>query len=122
MNSDTATIPVYLDFENKKDLLVPGNYVDIYIRFTSEKMALLVPQVALSEDVNGTYVMTVVKGEGDKYIAKQKYIKLGDVIDDMQVVLSGLDKADIVIVQGLQKVRDDGEINPIFIDEDNRGE
>lgn len=116
VNPDTATIPVYLDAENKDNLLVSGNYVDIYMRFTSRKMALLVPQMALSEDANGTYVMTIAQ-DGDKYIAKQKYLALGDVIDDQQVVLSGLDADDKVIVQGLQKVRDNGEVKPIFIED-----
>ena len=114
VNSDTATIPVYLDAENNSDLLVPGNYVDINICFTSKKLALLVPQVALSEDANGTYVMAVSEADG-KYLVKQKYIKLGDVVDDWQVVLSGLDKNDKVIVQGLQKVRDGAKVNPIFV-------
>lgn len=117
VNSDTATIPVYLDAENDSDLLVPGNYVDINIRFTSKEMALLVPQVALSEDADGTYVMTVAAADG-KYWVKQKYIKLGDVIDDKQVVLSGLNTEDKVIVQGLQKVRDGAEVNPVFIGSD----
>lgn len=120
VNKDTATIPVYIDSNNSKDLLVPGNYVDIYIRFTSKKMALLVPQVALSEDANGTYVMTVEESGKDNegnslFVAKQKYIQLGDVIDDKQVVLSGLNENDKVIVQGLQKVRDNIEVKPIFL-------
>ena len=88
--------------------------MDINIRFTSQKMALLVPQVALSEDANGTYVMTVNEKNG-KYFVKQKYIQLGDVVEDWQVVISGLDKNDKVIVQGLQKVRDGAEVNPIFV-------
>jgi len=117
VNVDTATIPVYLDAKNDDNLLVPGNYVDIYMRFTQKEMALLVPQMALAEDVNGTYVMTVKKAEqGDGYIAEQKYIKLGDVIDDWQIVLSGLDKEDRVIVQGLQKVRSNASVKPINVD------
>lgn len=118
VNTDTATIPVYIDFSNPDELLVSGNYVDIYIRFTSRKMALLVPQVALSEDANGTYVMTVVQNEDKTYTAKQKYIQLGDVIDDKQVVISGLDENEQVIVQGLQKVRDGGAVNPVFVNAD----
>lgn len=124
VNSDTATIPVYLDSQNSKNLLVPGNYVDIFIRFTSKKMALLVPQVALAEDAFGTYVMILAENGKDengnpRYITKQKYIKLGDVIEDRQVVLEGLDKDDKVVVQGLQKVRDGGDVNPIFVDPQN---
>ena len=115
VNADTATIPVYLDAQNDDNLLVPGNYVDIYMRFTSKQMALLVPQMALAEDVNGTYVMAVKK-TGEEYIAEQKYIKLGDVIDDWQIVLSGLDINDKVVVQGLQKVRANAPVKPINVD------
>lgn len=101
VNPDTATIPVYLETDNADNLLVPGNYVDIYLRFAGGQTALLVPQVALSADVHGTYVMTV----GDDNKVTQKYLQLGDVIEDWQVVLSGLNKSDRVIVQGLQKVQ-----------------
>lgn len=124
VNATTATIPVYIDVENKDGALVPGNYVDIYMRATMQQMALTVPQTALAEDVHGTYVMTVKKVEdGKKYVAEQKYIKLGDVIDDRQVVLSGLDENDFVVVEGIQKVRNGGEVKPIFVDvEENKGE
>ena len=124
VNATTATIPVYIDVENKDGALVPGNYVDIYMRATMQQMALTVPQTALAEDVHGTYVMTVKKTEdSNRYIAEQKYIKLGDVIDDRQVVLFGLDENDFVVVEGIQKVRNGGEVKPIFVDvEENKGE
>ncbi len=111
VNPATATLPVYLDLENEDHVLVPGNYVDIYFRFDMGKQSLLVPQMALSADVNGTYVMTV---NADN-IAEQKYITLGDVIDDKQVVLSGLADTDKVIVQGLQKVRNGGKVKPTVL-------
>ncbi len=124
VNATTATIPVYVDVDNKDGALVPGNYVDIYMRATMQQMALTVPQTALAEDVHGTYVMTVKKTEdSNRYIAEQKYIKLGDVIDDRQVVLFGLDENDFVVVEGIQKVRNGGEVKPIFVDvEENKGE
>lgn len=105
VNADTATIPVYIDSENGENLLVPGNYVDIYFRFGSSEPVLLVPQMALSSDVNGTYVMVA---EADGTIRRQ-YIELGNVIDDMQIVVSGLDGNEKVVVQGLQKVHDGGK-------------
>lgn len=84
---------------------MPGNYVDIYFRFGSSEPVLLVPQMALSSDVNGTYVMVA---EADGTIRRQ-YIELGNVIDDMQIVVSGLDGNEKVVVQGLQKVHDGGK-------------
>ncbi|MBR1648378.1 MAG: efflux RND transporter periplasmic adaptor subunit [Alphaproteobacteria bacterium] len=100
VNPDTATIPVYIDSENKDNLLVPGNYVDIYFSFGSPNPVLLVPQMALSSDVSGTYVMVA---SDDGTITRQ-YLELGDVIDDMQVVKSGLNGDEKVVIQGLQKV------------------
>ena len=101
VNPETATVPVYVDLPNADNLLVPGNYVDIVPRFEKSKNAVLVPQMALSEDVNGSYVMVVNKDN----IIEQKYIVLGEVIGDMQIVQSGLSGQEKVVVQGLQKVR-----------------
>lgn len=111
VNPETATIPVYIEAANTENLLIPGNYVDIYFRFNSGKQALLLPQVALAADVNGSYVMTV----NEQNVVQQKYVQLGEVIDDKQVVLSGLQKGDKVIVQGLQKVKDGMQVNSNLI-------
>jgi membrane fusion protein (multidrug efflux system) len=118
VNSETATVPVYIDMENADNQLVSGNYVDIMIRFATEKEAVLVPQVALSADVNGSYVMVV--GEGD--VVEQKYLELGDVVDDMQIVKSGLNGDEKVIVQGLQKVRAGIKVNPTNVGTNNSAE
>ena len=108
VNQQTATIPVYLDTSNNDNLLVPGNYVDIYVRFQDKKEAILVPQMALVADIHGTYVMCINKDN----IVEQKYIKLGDVIDDKQIVLDGLKGDERVIIQGLQKVAHGIKVNP----------
>lgn len=98
-NPETATLPVYVDVANNDNLLISGNYVDIYVRFNVKKEAILVPQTALMSDINGSYVLTVNKDN----IVEQKYLKLDGVKDDMQVVLAGLNGDEHVIVQGLQK-------------------
>ena len=113
VNPDTATIPVYLDFDNDENQLVPGNYVDIYVRFENEKQALLVPQQALMSDVNGTYVMIVKKDNS----VEQKYIQLGAVMEENQVVTKGLKGDEKVIVQGLQKVSAGAVVNPTHLED-----
>ena len=114
VNPATATIPVYLDFENDNHLLIPGNYVDIYIRLKAAKEALLVPQQALMSDINGTYVMVVNKQNK----VEQKYISLGAVMGENQVVKSGLKGDEKVIVQGLQKVAPGMVVNPNHLTEE----
>ncbi len=100
VNSDTATIAVFAEYNNDKDLLIPGNYVDIRIGDKDDQMALLVPQAALAQDQNGAYAITV----NEDGIAEQKRVVLGDIVEDKQIVLDGLTAEDKVIIQGLQKV------------------
>lgn len=114
VNPSTATIPVYVDLENDNHLLIPGNYVDIYVRLNTAKEALLVPQQALMSDVNGTYVMTVNKENK----VEQKYITLGSVMGENQVVEKGLKGDERVIVQGLQKVTPGMTVKPNHLPED----
>ena len=102
VNSETATIAVYAEYNNEKNLLIPGNYVDIRIGEAEDQVALLIPQGALAQDQHGNYVMVVT----DPGIAEQRRVELGEIIEDKQVVLSGLSPEDKVIIQGLQKVRD----------------
>ena len=40
---------------------------------------------------------------------------LGDIVEDMQVVLSGLNKDDKVVVQGLQKVQNGAPVQPTIV-------
>ena len=114
VNSDTATIAVYAEYNNPNDLLIPGNYVDIRIGEKDAQKAILVPQAALAQDEHGSYVM-MVNEEG---IAMQKRVTLGDIIGDKQVALDGLNFGDKVIVQGLQKVRDGQKVRAELVKDD----
>ena len=102
VNSDTATIAVYAEYNNDKDLLIPGNYVDIRIGNKDDQLALLVSQGAIAQDQHGNYVMIVTE-DG---VAEQRRVELGEIIEYKKVVLSVLSADDKVIIQGLQKVRD----------------
>ncbi len=114
VNSDTATIAVYAEYNNPKDLLIPGNYVDIRIGEKASQKAILVPQAALAQDEHGSYVMTI----NDEGIVMQKRVTLGDIIGDKQVALDGLNFGDKVIVQGLQKVRDGQKVRAELVKDD----
>lgn len=100
INSDTATIAIYAEYSNERNLLIPGNYVDIRVGKKDPQLAVLVPQGAIAQDEHGNYVMVV----NDEDIAEERRVLLGDIIEDKQVVTDGLAADDRVIIQGLQKV------------------
>ena len=99
INSDTATIAIYAEYSNERNLLIPGNYVDIRVGKKDPQLAVLVPQGAIAQDEHGNYVMVV----NDEDIAEERRVLLGDIIEDKQVVTDGLTADDRVIIQGLQK-------------------
>ena len=93
---------IYSEFANDDGMLIPGGYVDILIGSGTEQNAVVISQAALAQDEHGNYVMVV----NNDNVVEQKRIVLGDVIDNQQVVTSGLKAGDKVIIQGLQKVTD----------------
>ena len=101
INKNTATIALYAELANKDGLLIPGNYVQISLFSEQTKPQLIIPQEAILQDQLGNYVMVV----NDEEIAEQKRVSLGKIIGDKQVVKSGIEKDDKVIVQGLQRVQ-----------------
>ena len=111
INPETVTLPVYLDHANPDNALIPGNYVDILVSHGGREKSLVVPLVAIAQDINGSYVMLV----DDDNKVKQVYVELGRQIGNSQEVLSGLKDSDKVIVQGLQKVQDGVTVKPILV-------
>ncbi len=111
VNSDTATIAVYTEFNNDEGYLIPGNYVKMMIGTKDDVTALLVPQAAVAQDENGNFVVVV----DENNIATERRVVLGDVIGENQVVMDGLAQDERVVVQGLQKVRDGQKVRPSLI-------
>jgi multidrug efflux pump subunit AcrA (membrane-fusion protein) len=69
---------------------------------------MLVPNLAIMSDQGGKYVL--VCDDGD--IARVRRVSVGQVVDDMRVIESGLTLKDKVIVSGLQKTRPGSKVNP----------
>lgn len=118
VNSDTATIAVYAEYDNKQGLLLPGNYVDIRIGNRENKLATLIPQAALAQDEHGNYVMTV----DNENIAREKRVVLGDTLEDKQIILDGLTPDDKVVIQGLQKISNGKKVSVGEIKATSEGE
>ncbi len=99
-NTDTATISVYVEYQNENHLLLPGNVISVQVSDNTEKPAILVPQSAVLQDSNGKYVMKM----NDANIAVQQYIETTEMIDNMAIIEKGLTAEDTIILAGGQKV------------------
>ncbi|MBR1604739.1 MAG: efflux RND transporter periplasmic adaptor subunit [Alphaproteobacteria bacterium] len=101
VNTDTATIAVYDEYDNAKRLLTPGNYVQVLLSTGAPQDAVVVPQAAIAQDAQGNYVFVV----GADDIAEQRRVVVGDLAGDKQIIKQGLKAGEQVIVQGITKVQ-----------------
>ncbi len=97
----TGTIRGRAQFANSKGLFTPGMFARVQVPASAPYQALLVPDAAISTEQIRKFVLVV----GADDIAVQKYVTLGDVIDGLRVIKSGLTPGDRVIVNGLIRAR-----------------
>ena len=97
----TDTVMVRAKFPNPKNTLLDGQFVQIFAESKNPVEALLVPQKAVLTDQSGNYVLTV--DAGNKVV--QRPIMQGQTVGSDVVVPSGLKAGDIVVTEGLQRIR-----------------
>ena len=104
VNSSTGTLLMQATFPNPKSLLMPGMYVKVRIEIKESTMAVMVPRNAVIEDQTGKSVLVVNKAD---VVERRKIVPVADQDQqDMDIGLkSGLQAGELVIVDGIQKVR-----------------
>jgi RND family efflux transporter MFP subunit len=70
-----------------------------------------IPVVAVSR-VSGQYFCFVAEPQGQGLVARQRPLKVGDVLGEDYVVVSGVKAGEKVIVSGVQKVGDGAPVQP----------
>lgn len=105
IDQNSGSIPMRATFDNKKGLLVPGDYMKVTLVSPKKVSFMTVPQSCTKGDaMSGYYVWTVVDGK-----SVRKDIKVSDDIDNNWIVESGLNKNDQVVVTGIQNVTTEGQ-------------
>jgi membrane fusion protein (multidrug efflux system) len=104
----TGTLTVRAEFPNPNRVLRPGMFVRTRVVTETRSRALLVPDVAVQEQLGRLFVMVV--GDGD--IAEQRAVTLGPRVKDQWVIEKGLSTGERVIVEGLPKVRAGTRVQP----------
>jgi membrane fusion protein (multidrug efflux system) len=93
------------EFENPKEVLLPGQFVRVLFRAAEREGVFLVPQTAVLQNEKGFFVFTV---EGGK--AAIRPVKTGDWIGTDWAILEGLKPGDRVITDNLLRLRPGVEV------------
>lgn len=97
----TDTVTVRAKFPNPRNALLDGQFVQIFAESKKPVEALLIPQKAVLTDQSGNYVLTV--GADNKVVQRQ--ITQGQTFGSDVIVRSGLKAGDMVVTEGLQRIR-----------------
>src|SRR5882762_7233873 len=101
VNTKTGTLEVQATFRNQDHTVLPGQFVRVRVRTAERRQALLVPQRAVQELQGQQSVLTV---NADNTL-QARAVVTGDRVDQRWIVEQGLKVGDVVVVDGLQKVR-----------------
>jgi multidrug efflux system membrane fusion protein len=105
----SGTVRMRATVDNKSGRFTPGLFARVKLGDTAQpRKAVLVADRAIGTDQSRRYVL-VVDAENK---AVYREVKIGRLVDGLRVIESGLKPGEVIVVNGLQRVRPGAPVNP----------
>ena len=108
INADTRSLLSRIKVNNKDFKLISGSLLEVSVKFNLRN-SLSVPDTSIMVEGDKSYVYKIDK----ENIAKKIEVQTGLRSDKNIEIISGLAVGDIIVAEGLRKVRPQGRIKPI---------
>jgi RND family efflux transporter MFP subunit len=108
IDRSTGTIRGRAQFANADGLFTPGMFARVQVPASAPYEALMVPDAAIGTEQVRKFVYIIDK----ENIARQRFVALGQAVDDLRVIKDGLSADDRVVVNGLMRVRPGQKVSP----------
>ncbi len=108
INADTRSLLSRIKVENKDLELISGSLLEVAVKFNLRN-SLSVPDTSVMIEGDKSYVYKINK----ENIANKTEVKTGIRTDKSIEITSGLTEGDIIVAEGLKKIRPRGKIKPI---------
>ncbi len=108
INAETRSLLTRIMIKNESSELIPGSLLEIIINY-NERSSLGVPDTSMMIEGSKSYVYKV----SEDNIANKTEIEIGIRNSGFIEIISGLDEGELVVAEGLKKVRPRSEIKPI---------
>ncbi len=108
VNPRTGTIRARAVFDNQNGEFTPGLFVRLKLIGEGQRDGILINDRAVSSDLGKKFVLVV--GADNKLVYRT--VELGSDVDNLRLVKSGLKAGDVIVVNGLQKVRPGMAVTP----------
>ena len=108
INADTRSLLSRIKVENKQQEMISGSLLEVSVKFNLRN-SLSVPDTSVMIEGEKSFVYKI----NDENLALKTEVKTG-LRDDKNIeIISGLNLQDIIVAEGLKKVRPRGKIKPI---------
>jgi membrane fusion protein, multidrug efflux system len=104
----TGTIRGRAQFANADGLFTPGMFARVEVPGSAPYQALMIPDAAIGTEQVRKFVYVLDRDN----VARQRFVTLGQVVDDLRVIKDGLSADDRVVVNGLMRVRVGQKVTP----------
>ncbi len=109
INASTGTLLLQASFENPQRIVRPGQFARVRAIFDIEEGGIMIPQRCVTE-LQGRFLVNLV---GENNVIESREVGLAFKYGNMWVVDEGLEKGDMVVLEGLQVAREGVKINPL---------
>lgn len=114
IDSNTASMRARSIFRNEDSVLTPGMFARIRIPGSAAYEAVLIPDASIATDQSDQYVFVIEDGK-----ALRRDVELGPIVHGLRVVRSGVAEDDLIVLEGLLRVRDGMDV--AYTEDDEQG-
>lgn len=100
VDESTSTVQAEAVFQNDDQVFLPGQFVRVALPSMMRYDVYAVPSIAVTEGLKGPQVY-IVNDEGK---AETRFVSMGEVAGDWQIITEGLKPGDRVIVSGIGSI------------------
>ena len=101
IDTSTGTVKAKAMFDNEDELLFPNQFVNVRLRVKQLENVLTIPSSAVQRNNKGFFVYVVEDGK-----TRMQELELGYATDRNTVVGNGLQSGDIVVTDGVDRLRE----------------
>lgn len=105
IDTNTRTVRVISEFDNADEALRPGLFMTVELVLATRANAMLIPEEAIDPLGDRSFVYAIRDNR-----AKRLEVRLGQRLSGEVEVVSGVEAGDIVVVRGLQRLRNDAPV------------
>ncbi len=109
IDPSSRTFRVRVNLKNDDNMIKPNMMAVLKLLTYSDDNAIVVPSILVKKDFTGDFIFIAEK-DGDRWVARKRYVETGIKNNNKTVVTDGLSGEDRIIVKGYAQVVDGSEI------------